>query len=288
MMRAAVIGSEGQLGSDLVKTFERTGRYKIFPLCHEEMDCAETDSVRKTMTDIRPEVVVNCAAFVRVDECEDRADEAFRVNAIGAFNVARTCADLGALCVYISTDYVFDGEKDSPYTEEDAPFPINAYGVSKLAGEYMVSQACPKRLIVRTASLFGRAGARGKGGNFVETILDKARKGDALRVVNDIRMSPTYTCDAACALERLIAQGAEGIFHVANGGSCTWYEFAGKALELTGIRAVLEPVSSSEYPTRARRPKNSSLRSARLSEYTPRPWEEALKAYLAEKAYIAS
>lgn len=285
-MRIAIIGSTGQLGSDLVKVLQEAGSYQVIPLSHAEIECTKPDSVRTALTRSCPQVVVNCAAFVRVDKCEDKPEEAFLVNALGALHVARSCTELNALCVYISTDYVFDGKKGEPYTEEDRPCPINVYGTSKLAGEYLVSQACPRWLIVRMASLFGKMGARGKGGNFVETILAKARAGEHLRVVNDIRMSPTYTYDAAQVLEGLIRQEATGIFHVTNSGSCTWYEFARKVVDLVGIETTLESAASSEYPTRASRPKNSSLISARLLGSALRSWEEALRDYLIEKAYI--
>lgn len=285
-MRVAVIGGTGQLGADLVKVLQETGNYQVFPLSHAEVECSNLDSLRLALTNLQPEIIVNCAAFVRVDECEDRPEEAFRVNALGALYVARVSAGFNALCVYISTDYVFDGEKKGPYTEEDTPYPINIYGTSKLAGEYLISQACPRWLIVRMASIFGKMGARGKGGNFVETMLAKAQTGEPVRVVNDIRMSPTYSYDAAQVLERLIRQESTGIFHVTNRGSCTWYDFAREALELAGLTAKLEPVFSSEYPVKARRPRNSSLRSVRLSSDTLRPWEEALRAYLVEKGYI--
>lgn len=289
MTRIAVIGSTGQLGSDLVAALQNAGRYAVIPLTHANIECTDPDSVRTAVTAAAPEIVVNCAAFVRVDECEDRADEAFRVNGIGALYVARTCAAVEALCVYISTDYVFDGEKGQPYTEEDGPRPVNVYGASKLSGEYLTQQACPRSLIVRTASLFGIAGARGKGGNFVDSIVAKARRGEPMKVVNDIRMSPTYTRDAAQVMERLLRERLTGLVHLTNAGSCTWYEFAAAALDFLSLRAQLEPVSSTSYPMEARRPQDSSLRSTRLPALSGdgalRPWPEALKAYVAEKGY---
>ncbi len=280
MIKIAVIGSRGQLGTDLVGVLQRTGKHIVFPLTRSDVECSDLYSVKSVLTSLKPEVVVNCAAFVRVDDCEDNPEEAFMVNSLGSLNVAKVCGEIGSLCAYISTDYVFDGEKNGFYTEEDPPHPINVYGTSKLAGEHLVSQACPRWLVFRTASLFGKIGSRGKGGNFVESILKKARAGEQLMVVNDIRMSPTYAFDAALVVERLISQGATGLFHVANCGSCTWYEFARKALELASISAKIEPVSSSEYPTRAKRPKNSSLRSVNISEDLLGPWEEGLRAYL--------
>ncbi len=286
MMRVAVIGSTGQLGTDLVQVLTERGNHEVVPLAHDRVEVADLESVHTVLAEVRPDIVVNCAAFHRVDECEDRPAEAFGVNSIGALHVARACAEVNALCVYISTDYVFDGEKGRPYTESDAPSPINAYGASKLAGEHLVRQTCPRWLIIRVASLFGKAGARGKGGNFVETILAGAKEGRPLRVVNDIRMSPTYTYDAALALVRLVRQGATGLVHVTNAGACTWHEFARKALELVGSDTKVEPISSSDYPAKARRPRDSSLGSGKFPARGLRPWEEALMAYLVEKGWL--
>lgn len=286
MKRVAVIGATGQLGSELVRALEGAGAYDVFPLSHQEIECAEAESVRGALSEVRPEVVVNCAAFVRVDEAEDRPDEAFRVNAVGALHVARTCEDLGSKCVYASTDYVFDGEKGDPYTEEDCPRPINVYGASKLAGEHLVLQTSPGALVVRLASLYGGQGARGKGTNFVLTILDRARRGEPLRVVDEIRMSPTYAHDAAVAIVELLERRATGVYHVVNEGSCTWYEFAKAAVAVAGLNAVVEPVSRREYPTKARRPADSALSTGRLrgTNIRMRPWKEALTAYLGSAA----
>jgi dTDP-4-dehydrorhamnose reductase len=284
-MRIAIIGSTGQLGTDLLDVLMKTRDYEVFGLSHREIECTDPVSIENGLKTVRPDVVVNCAAFVRVDESEDRPDDAFRVNSLGALHVARVCAAMDALCVYISTDYVFDGCKGEPYTEADATRPLNVYGVSKLAGEFLVQQNCPRWLIVRMASLFGKAGSSGKGGNFVETILAKAMAGESLRLVDDIRMSPTYSSDGAQALEGLVRRGALGLFHLTNGGNCTWYEFACKTLEFVGLGNQVEPVSATSYPMKARRPKDSSLESTKL-DLSLRPWPEALKAYLTEKHYL--
>lgn len=289
MTRVVVIGGTGQLGTDVVRTFQEAAAYQVFPLGHTDIECTDPASVHAVLDDLRPDVVLNCAGYVRVDECEDRPEEAFRQNALGALYVARACHALRSLCVYVSTDYVFRGDKGQPYTEDDAPEPVNVYGVSKLAGEYLVRQSTERWLIIRLASLFGRAGARGKGGNFVETVLAKARGAGKVQVVDEIRISPTYTLDAARTLERLIRHGAAGIFHVTNSGSCTWYELAGRAIELAGIDARVEPVSAAAYASKARRPKDSSLTSTRLLHAevpAPRFWAEALAAYLREKGHI--
>ncbi len=286
--RIAVIGSTGQLGGDLLRVLSETGKYEVTPLSHAEIDVADRESIVRVLCPDRFDVIVNCAAFTRVDDCEDRLADAFRVNAQGAFKVAQASAQSGALCVFIGTDYVFSGEKGSPYVEEDPPAPINVYGTSKLAGELLVRQAARRWLIVRIASVFGKSGSRGKGGNFIESILAKARSGEPVRVVNDIWMSPSYTMDVASTLERLIQAGATGLYHAANQGRCTWFEFALEAVRVAGLDTKVEPVPSDLYPSRARRPKDSSMMSLRLEKtlgLSPRPWREALRDYLVEKGY---
>jgi dTDP-4-dehydrorhamnose reductase len=285
--RVAVIGSEGQLGSDLVAALQSNEAFEVIPLTRAQADCTDAESVRKAVLQLRPPIVVNCAAFVQVDECEDQPQQAFAVNALGALHVARACAEADSICVYISTDYVFDGSKAGPYSESDSAHPVNVYGASKLTGEILVRQTVPHWLIVRAASLFGRTGSRGKGGNFVETILAKAKAGEPLRIVNDVRMSPTYTRDAATALVALVDAGAAGIVHLTNEGACTWHEFAQQILDLVGLRVSIDPVSSKEYPTPARRPKNSVLRSER-SLVKLRSWKDALKEYLIEKGHMSA
>lgn len=290
MLSVAIIGSGGQLGSDLVERLKSVPGYSVCALSHSEIECTDERSVRKALGDIRPEVVINCAAFVRVDESESSPERAFSVNSIGALYVARSCADIGALCGYISTDYVFDGDKMAPYTEEDRPHPINVYGTSKFCGEELVRQTCPRWFIARAAALFGKAGARSKGGNFVDAVLSRARNGHDLRIVKDMWTSPTYTRDAARALERLIADQSTGIFHIANEGGCSWFELAQRAIELVGLSCRLEAVARAEYPTKARRPRDSRLKSVRLGSggrETLRPWDEALREYLTEKGSIA-
>lgn len=285
MRRVTVIGAGGQLGSDLVAVLMEQGDYDVIPLTRDEIDCTAWESVRQSLETLRADVVVNCAAFVRVDECEERPEDAFRVNSLGALYVARWCAEGGADCVHISTDYVFDGTKGSAYTEDDVPRPLNVYGASKLSGEFLVRFSAPRWLIVRTASLFGRRGSRAKGGNFVDMVLRRAQAGEPLRVVNDIRMSPTYALDAARGLERLIGSGETGIVHVTNTGSCTWFELAQTALRLAGLEAPIEPVTAVEFGAKALRPRDSSLTSIRrgvMYGEALRPWEDAVRAYLVD------
>ena len=288
-MRIAVIGSLGQLGTDLVHVLRDAGSYHVTPLSRAELDITDPKSVQRVIAKNAFDVVVNCAAFTRVDECEDMPAEALLVNAQGAFEVARACAHADSLCVYVSTDYVFSGEKGSPYVEGDPVGPVNVYGTSKLAGEFLVRQASKRWLIVRISSAFGKVGSRGKGGNFVETIIAKARSGLTIQVVNDIWMSPTYTLDAARALEELIRSGATGLFHASNSGRCTWFEFASEAIRMAGLTARIEPVSSISYPGKARRPMDSSLSTGHLEKalgHRVRTWMEALLAYLLEKGHL--
>jgi dTDP-4-dehydrorhamnose reductase len=290
-MRIAVVGSEGQLGSDLVRVLAASGRHEVAPLSHGRLDIGDREQVMAVLARGRFDAVVNCAAYTRVDDCEDRAAEALLINAEGAYEVARACEVSGALCVHISTDYVFSGDKGSPYTEDDLARPVNVYGVSKLAGEILVRNASRRCLIVRISSLFGKRGSRGKGGNFIETILSKARSNGSVQVVNDIWMSPSYTLDTARLLEELIRSEATGLFHAANSGRCTWFEFAKEAVRMAGLTAEIEPVSSSVYPTKARRPRDSSLSNKHLEKTLARSircWEEGLRDYLAEKGHLRS
>jgi dTDP-4-dehydrorhamnose reductase len=252
-------------------------------LDHGRVEVTDPQSVLVALRDARPAAVVNTAAFHKVDACEEDPKRAFEVNALGALHVARACREAGARCVYVSTDYVFDGAKAEPYLEEDLPNPLNVYGASKLAGEHLVAQTCPDALVVRVASLFGGLGSRGKGTNFVLTVLERARRGEALRVVDDVRMSPTYAEDAAAAIVELVARGASGVFHVVNKGACSWYELAVRVLELAGLRVPVHPVPQEAYPARARRPRNSALSTAKLEARGLRlpPWEDAVQRYLA-------
>ena len=283
--KVLIFGSTGQLGTDLVDVLRDGRKFEVIPLTHADADCTDADAVRKALLHSRPQFVINSAAYVRVDDCEDHASEAFAVNAIGALNIARACAEIDALAVYISTDYVFDGEKETPYVESDMTNPINVYGTSKLAGELLVRQSAPRWSIIRVASLFGKTGARGKGGNFIESVLTKARNGERLRVIDDIKVSPTYTRDAATLVKSVLALRQTGVIHAANQESCTWYEFAKMVLFLCNINADLSFVSSTDYQTRARRPKNSVLATANHFAEMP-SWRNALARYLEEKGYI--
>ncbi|MEM3891696.1 MAG: dTDP-4-dehydrorhamnose reductase [Nitrososphaerales archaeon] len=281
-MKIIVIGSTGQLGTDLMRVLGQD--HEVVGLTHKEIEvtCSQSCKVLKMHN---PDIVINTAAYVKVDQCEVEPEKAFAVNAIGAKNVTEASMEVGATTVFISTDYVFNGLKGQPYTEEDTPTPPNTYGISKLAGEFFTKQN-PKHYILRVASLFGVVGASGKGGNFVETVVGKAKRGDELSVVDDMWVSPTYTRDAAEAIKIILEQRLPyGIYHVVNDGYCSWFEFAKEALNLIGAGVDVKPIKSSQLQVKASRPRFSALKSVKLP-FKMRGWREALRAYLAEKGHL--
>jgi len=287
-MRVAIIGANGQLGADLVKAFSG---HEVIPWTRQDFDLCDGSRTASVIHRARPDAVVNTAAFHNTDFCEERPDVAFEVNAVAVRHLAQVCRSEGAALVHISTDYVFDGEKGAPYSEEDCPRPINVYGVSKAAGERFVAAICSQHYIIRVASLFGAAGSRGKHTNFIEKILSKAWEGQEVRVVTDVVMSPTFATDAAQVIRRILeANAPAGIYHVTNAGSCTWYAFAEAVFALCGLSERLRPWTIDEAAPKAARPRNSSLRSARLQQVgiagLP-AWRDALHRYLESRGVLA-
>jgi dTDP-4-dehydrorhamnose reductase len=291
MRHVVVIGADGQLGTDLMSAlvgFRTTG------LVLADLDVRDPRRARSVLQDLRPEVVINTAAFHRVDLCEDEPEMSFAVNATGAYNLALIAADLDLTVVHFSTDYVFDGRAQTPYAEEALPNPLSVYGTSKLAGEFLVRNFCPRHYVIRTTGLFGVAGALGKGGNFVETMIRLGRSGNSVRVVDDQVLTPTATADLATAITTLLKREKHntvpyGLYHVTSAGHCSWFEFAEKIFELCGIDVDLAPISTDESGNKARRPPYSVLShtrwiSAGLSEL--RPWPEALTDYLKAKGHL--
>jgi len=288
-MKIAIIGANGQLGSDLC---HELGSEDIVALAHSDIEITDISSVKQAMGRQRPDVVINTAAFHRVDDCETNQDKAFQVNALGARNVAVLAQGLEAKLVHLSTDYVFGGEAEkrtTPYTEFDIPVPLSIYGKSKLAGEDFVQHLCSKHFIIRASGLFGVAGASGKGGNFVETMLRLAKERDELRVVNDQVFSPTYTRDLAKKITQLISTEYYGTFHITNSGACSWFEFTREILNLAGLRTPVIHITSDQYPQKAKRPHYSVLDNYHLRLLgmdDMRPWQEALRHYMVEKGHL--
>jgi dTDP-4-dehydrorhamnose reductase len=289
-MKVIVIGASGQLGSDLCKQLSTAD---LVPFTHADIEITRMDSVRDSLNKHRPGTIINTAAFHRVDDCEGDPDKAFQVNALGARNVAVVAQELGAKLVHLSTDYIFGGEvepRTTPYTEFDTPVPLSIYGKSKLGGENLVRHFCLRHFIVRVSGLFGVAGSSGKGGNFIETMLRLARERDELQVVNDQVFSPTYTRDLARKITQLVTTDYYGIFHITSRGTCSWYEFTKEILRLAGLKTPVVPITSDQYPQKARRPSysvldNSHLRLLGMDDM--RPWQEALRDYLVAKGHIA-
>ena len=285
-MRVVMIGANGQLGSDLVSLGTA---WDLIPLTRRELDICDFVHCRTVLSGARPDLVINTAAFNRVDDSEDEPSSAFWANTYAVHNLARICGELDYRLLHISTDYVFGGEKRIPYTEEDPPNPLNVYGVSKLAGEYFVRDLCPKHFVVRTSGLYGVAGSRGKSGNFVETMIRLAKEGRPIRVVDDQVLTPTYTHDLAQKIKELSDTEAYGLYHITNAGHCSWHEFAARIFALLGLNPDFEPTTTAAFGAKARRPAYSVLAHRNLQAIgidILRPWTEALEAYLRAKSYL--
>jgi len=288
--RYAVIGAGGQLGFDLVRAFALPG--EVVPLGRADLDLLDAARTREVLRTLRPTHVLNTAAYNQVDRAEDDRAAAFALNAEAVGALAAAVQDFGATLVHFSTDYVFDGRKGSPYTEDDEPDPVNVYGESKLAGERLARARCERTFVFRVCGLFGVARSRGKGGtNFVETMLGLAAEGKSIRVVADQVLTPSGTFDLARKVWQVIPSEAYGIYHLTNAGQTSWYDFAREMFRLTDLRPDVTPVTTAEFGARARRPAFSVLAHRRLAALgldDLRPWAEALAAYVAERGASAS
>jgi len=285
-----ILGSAGQLGSDILVAAQRLGIDHI-GLNHTDVDVTVAADVAVAFHRIKPAVVINCTSLTNVEGCEENPTEAYRVNAVGALVMARAARDVAARFIHLSTDYVFDGQREpgTKYSEGDAMRPLNVYGASKAAAEQLVWQTLDDHLIVRVSSLFGVVGARGKGGNFIETVLRKAREGGPLKVVNDQWMTPTYSADASEAILRLAMSETTGVVHVTNPDACTWYALATEAVSLVGLATPVEPVPATAFPSKVRRPRNSALATLKLEQLIGSslpPWRQALRVYLTSKGHL--
>lgn len=289
-MRVLVTGSCGMLGRLVCSSLSAEHTVLATDIVGEceQLDISNTDRVFEVFGRFQPETVIHCAAMTDVDGCERDPDRAYLVNAIGTWNIACACAHFGCPVVYVSTDYVFDGTKESPYTEFDKPNPINVYGASKLAGEEAVRDLCAKHFIVRTSWVVAPHGK-----NFALTILNLAKQrivenetDKPLTIVADQIGSPTYAKDLAQFLSSLVGSPLYGIYHFTNSGYCSWYEFASKVIEFAGIDQVkVVPIKSEDWPTPTRRPKYSVLRHYRLEllgRDNVRDWKEAVRELVSE------
>jgi len=282
-MTTLLIGANGQLGRELRQAF---ADWDVVALTHADLEVTDRVQVRKTLYAYRPGLVLNTAAYHRVDECEDFPERAFAVNALAVKDLAIVAKEIGAVLVHFSTDYVFDGRLRRPYTEDDLPCPLSVYGVSKLAGERFIRAIYDRHFVIRTSGLYGVAGSSGKGGNFIETMLRLAGEGREIKVVADQVLTPTSAKELARKLRQVVETDAYGIYHITNNGACSWHQFAAAVFELFGIRPSLSETTSAAYGARAIRPAysvldNQNLRRLGLDDL--RDWRDALQEYLDDR-----
>lgn len=278
-MKVFVTGVRGQLGYDVVNELEKRGLEAIGADI-QEMDITDADSVNRVIVEAAPDAVIHCAAYTAVDAAEDNVEICRRVNAQGTQNIANMCKKLDIPMIYISTDYVFDGQGERPWQPDDERAPLNVYGQTKYEGELAVQNTLDKYFIVRIAWVFGL-----NGKNFVKTMLNLGKTRDHLTVVNDQFGSPTYTYDLARLLVDMIQTDKYGIYHATNEGICTWYEFACEIFRQAGISVDVAPVTADQYPAKAKRPSNSRMSKDKLEEngFERLPsWQDALGRYLKE------
>ena len=278
-MKVLVTGTKGQLGYDVVNELEKRGHTAV-AVDIEEMDITDAVSVERVITEAEVEAVIHCAAYTAVDAAEDNVEICRRVNAEGTENIAKVCKKLDLKMIYISTDYVFDGEGERPWEPDDERHPLNVYGQTKYEGELAVEKYLEKYFIVRIAWVFGV-----NGKNFIKTMLKLSETHEELNVVDDQVGSPTYTYDLAVLLVDMVESDKYGRYHATNEGLCTWYEFAKEIFRQAGVEVKVNPVTSDMFPAKAKRPKNSRMSKEKLDAngfHRLPTWQDALEIYLSE------
>ena len=282
-MRVIVFGAGGQLGTDLVRECRKRGHSNL-ALRREKLDIADAAAVLGAIERYQPHWVINAAAYNKVDLAETEPAAAMRINAVAVHDIAAACLETGAALLHYSTDHVFRGDKETPYSEEDRPHPASAYAISKLAGEFFVQGYCEKQYVIRVAGVFGPAGRYTPHGNFPELILRKAAEGAALRVVKDFIAAPTYgPALASRSLDLLEKKIPYGLYHLTGGEALSWYDYAVKIAEAAGKRADIAAVTRREYPTAAKRPRYAALATAKIEAagIAPIPaLDDCLKEYM--------
>lgn len=284
-MRVAILGANGQLGTDLVRVLKPRYQETLISLTHKEVEITDKQSLLAMLHAYQPTLVINTPAFHKVEACEEQIERSFEVNTYGVRDLALLCAERNVTLLTMSTDYVFGGAeiRTLPYTEQDPPNPLNVYGVSKLAGEYFVRHLARKYFIVRVSGLYGTAGSSGKGANFVDRMIQLAQEGRAIRVVNDQILTPNPTYWVAKQIEKLIQTENYGLYHATCQGSCSWFDFASEIFNLTGIQAQLFPQTTQGSGAHTLRPRYSVLENAALKlldlDIMP-SWQDGLRGYL--------
>lgn len=286
MRKVAIFGASGQLGTELSRVFSQRG-CEVLRLPRNRVDITDAAQVEQALAPFDPDLVINSAAYNMVDVAEKEPQAAYAVNALAVRNIALVCRQLDAQLVHYSTDYVFDGTADHPYTEDDKPHPLGAYGVSKLAGEFYAQAYLDNALVIRTSGVFGPGGLATARGNFIETMLRLAGGGQTIRVVQDHTASPAYAPALAERTAQLIDRGASGLFHIGGGVAISWFDFARLIFEGAGLAPELRPTTEREYRTPARRPRFSVLSNGKMEAAGAAPMpriEDAIRDYLAARA----
>ena len=277
-MNVLLLGGSGQLGTEIRARWQAD---TIVAPSHSELDILDAAAIGRAVDEAHAEVVVNCAAFHNVDVCESEPQAAFSTNALAVDAMAALCQERDIGFVTISTDYVFDGAKQAPYVESDAPHPLSVYASSKLAGEFLALRRNAKLFVVRTCGVYGAAASKSKG-TFIDRAIKQARAGETIRAVNDVVASPTFAGHLAQALRSLLQTDAYGLYHACNVGAVTWHDYVVRALRVAGVKGNVEPISASAWKVAARRPSYSALANERLESagvFLP-SIEEGVDAYL--------
>ena len=280
-MKIAVIGANGQLGSELCEQFEE--KHQVIGLTHNDIEITDIDNVKTVMSEIQPDTIINTAAYHNVPECEKNPDISFQINAIGALNLAKIARDMGSILVHYSTDYVFDGDKKEPYHEKDLTNPLNIYAMTKLNGEILIKNYCTRYFIIRISGIYGKTVCRAKGSNFITTMEKAARERDVVKVVNDEILTPTPVFEIANNTARLIETEGFGLYHMTGEGHCSWFEFAGVIFKELKYKTPLISCTSDEFPSEIKRPSYSVLENHKLKSVNLNlmsHWKDGLINYL--------
>ena len=283
-MKFAIIGSNGQLGTDLYQVL--SSKNTVDGLTHSDIEITDIDNVSKVLSSLKPEVVLNTAAYNLVADAEKYPDKAFLINSIGTWNLAKICQHLQIALVHYSTDYVFDGSKRKPYSEADCPNPLNVYASSKLSGEYFARNYCDRSYVIRVSGIYGKVPCRGKGGNFITTMIKQAKEKKEVKVVDDEILTPTPTYSIAKNTAVLIESGNFGLYHMTCEGEVSWYQFAKVIWETLGLETPLSPASVKDFPLVVKRPfysvlENKNLRTLGIDQMPH--WKDALLNFLREE-----
>lgn len=280
--KVLVTGARGQLGKKIIDLM--SDNFELILTDYDDMDITNMDQVTSRFAKELPDFVIHAAAYTQVDKAEDNQEICHKVNVMGTKNIAFACQEIGSTLIYISTDYVFDGKKKTPYLENDSPNPMSVYGETKYLGEKEIEKICTNYYILRSSWIFGELPKGHPGTNFVETMIRLSKENNELSIINDQIGSPTYTKDLVQTIESLIQKAPVfGIYHFSGDGSCSWYDFAVEVLKQSNINIRIRPILSDEYPQKAKRPSYSYLNKSKIESalhVSIRPWQEMLKEYL--------